>query len=201
MSFSYLEFGFGFPGHEQRHPDPPDDHRLLDIRVTQWNKDDDASDDRGRPLDESAAPESLPLWPLEICQSAYCEIQDYFRSRKPEAAGILLGPATDDPVISHFVPDEDGEGTPGSFQLNAVGLNHVLQSVKPARLDLKGFCHSHPSGFIQPSSGDLDYLQRLFDLPANAAAHQCFMPIVSAGRFYPWVYARGRLWLAELILV
>ena len=104
-------------------------------------------------------------------------------------------------MISHFVPDEDGEGTPGSFHLNAAELNHVLQSVKPARLDLKGFVHSHPPGVVQPSAGDVAYLRRLFDLPANATAHQCFMPIVCAGRFYPWVYAHGRLWLAELILI
>ena len=50
MSFNYLEFAFGVPGHGQRHPDPPDDHRLLDIRVSQWSKPDDASDDRGRSL-------------------------------------------------------------------------------------------------------------------------------------------------------
>jgi hypothetical protein len=44
-------------------------------------------------------------------------------------------------------------------------------------------------------------LQKLFVLPANAAAQQCFMPIVCDRRVYPYVYARGRLWLAELILV
>ena len=45
------------------------------------------------------------------------------------------------------------------------------------------------------------YMRELFGLPTNADSQQCFLPIVCDRRVYPYVYARGRVWLAELILV
>ena len=119
----------------------------------------------------------------------------------PKPRVYYLGPVLDDPLVTHFVPDSDGTGTAASFRINAASLNRTLRRVKPAGLNGKGLVHSHPSGIPQPSLGDLEYLRELFSLPANAAATQCFMPIICDRRVYPYVYARGRLWHAELILV
>jgi proteasome lid subunit RPN8/RPN11 len=186
-----LPVQYGLPDSQQQidgraaHRDGLDDGRRPDVCPQEKNQDGDLA----------------PLWAMTITQSAYHEILDYFRSREPEAAGILLGPAKDDVLVTHFVPDEDGDGTPGSFHLNALALNRVLERVKPAGMDCKGFIHSHPSGFTQPSAGDLAYLERLFSRPANAAALQCFMPIFCNRRLHPYVYANRQLWLAEIILV
>ena len=178
----------------------PDSQRQTVAQAELRDRDDRLSAD-GCPTEEVLYGDFTPLWAMRITQSAYHEILDYFRSREPEAAGILLGPAKDDVLITHFSPDEDGDGTPGSFHLNALALNRVLERVKPAGMDCKGFVHSHPSGFTQPSAGDLAYLERLFNRPANAAALQCFMPIFCNRRLHPYVYANRQLWLAEIILV
>jgi len=145
--------------------------------------------------------EPLPLWAMKITQSAYGETMDYLRGRKPEAAGILIRPALDDVLVTHFIPDVDGRATPVSFELNAANLNRVLKERKPAGLTCKGIVHSHPAGISQPSCGDVVYFNRLFARPANADTQQIFVPIVCTGRLFPYVFAHGRVFSADLILV
>jgi proteasome lid subunit RPN8/RPN11 len=148
-----------------------------------------------------AADEPLPLCRIAITQSAFHEALAHLTSRPPEAAALLIGPAEDDWLVTHIVPDLEGRGTAASFQLDAPSLNRTLKQLKPARLNCKGIIHSHPPGVIAPSYGDLAYLERVFDLPSNAGASQFFMPIVCAGRMYPYVYTAGRVWHADLVLV
>ncbi|MBL9085160.1 MAG: Mov34/MPN/PAD-1 family protein [Planctomycetales bacterium] len=143
----------------------------------------------------------LSLWLLKITQPAFRQLLEFLLEREPEAAGLLLGPANDDLLVTHFVPDLTGRGTPASFELGTVELNEVLQWMKPAGINCKGIAHSHPAGFVSPSHGDLNYLRRVFGLPSNSAAGQFYMPIVSGGRLYPYVYAQGRVWCAELVLI
>jgi proteasome lid subunit RPN8/RPN11 len=197
----YLKFGFGFVECDPRQPESQNNERVADDRPAQWGQSNDGFNPLVRPVFEPLDHDFSPLWAMRITQSAYGEVLDYFRSRKPEAAGILLGPTQDDILITHFVPDEDGDGTPGSFHLNARALNRILERVKPAGINCKGFVHSHPSGFAHPSAGDLAYLERLFKNPANADTLQCFMPIYCDRRVHPFVYANAQLWLAEIILV
>lgn len=190
-------YGFAQPASE--------DFRITSAGVEQPNEPDMAPAMEERPspaaTNEISDNDYPSLWTLKITQSAYSDILAYFRSRQPEAAGILLGPGRDDPVVTHFEPDEDGDGTSVSFHINAPGLNRILQRVKPAGLDCKGIIHSHPPGHVRPSAGDLAYVRRLLGKPANAAAHQCFLPIFCQGRFHPYIFAHDRLWLAELILI
>jgi proteasome lid subunit RPN8/RPN11 len=145
--------------------------------------------------------ESLSLWMMKITQAALRQLMEYLLSREPELAGLLLGPADDDSLITHFVPDRTGHGTSASFELGTVELNDVLKRMKPAGINCKGIAHSHPAGITSPSHGDLIYLRRTFDLPTNAAAAQFYMPIVCGGRLYPYVYAQGRVWRADLVLI
>lgn len=156
-----------------------------------------------RPIDKEHddEDESLPLWAMKITQAALRQTIEYLLSGEPELAGILLGPADDDLLITHFVPDHTGHSTPASFELGTVELNGVLKRMKPAGINCKGIAHSHPAGISSPSHGDLIYLQRVFDLPSNAEAAQFYMPIVCGGRLYPYVYAQGRVWRADLVLV
>lgn len=156
-----------------------------------------------RPIDDESIDddEPLPLWIMKITQPALRQMMDYLLAREPESAGLLLGPADDDLLITHFVPDRTGRGTSASFELGTDELNDVLKRMKPAGINCKGIGHSHPAGVPSPSYGDLIYLRRVFGLPKNADAAQFYMPIVCGGRLYPYVYAQGRVWRAELVLV
>lgn len=201
MNSDFFDSDLCLPGRRRRHPAPLDDHRLADAKAD--DPPETRSDDLPKegPADESAEIDCPGLWQMKITQSAHREMLDYLLSRRPEAAGILLGPVQDDLLVTHFLPDEEGTGTSVSFHINAPGINRILKRVRPAGLNGKGLAHTHPPGIPQPSYGDLTYLRQLFGLPGNAAAQQCFMPIVCDRRVYPYVYARGRLWVAELILV
>ena len=201
MNSAYSDFDRFLPGRSTKHPEPPDDDRQSEDSAPEPLHAGSESSRKKPSNEESGSGDILSLWVMKITQSAYRDMLDYLRSREPEAAGLLLGPVDDDLLVTHFQPDEDGHGTSASFHINAPGLNRTLNRVKPAGMNGKGLAHSHPRGVIQPSYGDLMYLQKLFGLPANAAADQCFMPIVCDRRVYPYVYARGRLWVAELILV
>jgi proteasome lid subunit RPN8/RPN11 len=162
-----------------RHPEPMDDHRLPADHTERQPADSEEGQRESSVADENGGMDLHPeLWVMKIAQSAYREMLDYLLARKPEAAGILLGPILDDPLVTHFVPDSKGAGTAASFRINAASLNRVLRRVKPAGLNGKGLVHSHPVGIPQPSHGDLIYLHDLFRLPKNAAAQQCFVPIV-----------------------
>ena len=143
----------------------------------------------------------LPLWMMKMTQSAYCDALTHMLAIEPEAAGILLGPAQDDLLVTHFIPDLEGNANPASFRLHAASLNKTLKRVKPAGLNCKGIVHSHPSGICQPSLGDVAYLKDVFKLAANVRATQFFMPIVCDGRMFPYVFAGGRVWIAEMALV
>jgi proteasome lid subunit RPN8/RPN11 len=145
--------------------------------------------------------EPLPLWGMKITQPAYRGTLTYLLGRPPEAAGILLGPADDDVLVTHFVPDESGRGTAVSFELNAAHLNRVLKRVRPAGLDCKGLVHSHPAGIPHPSSGDVAYFRKLFAVPANRTARHVFVPIVCGGRLFNFAFAHGDVFPAELTLV
>ena len=145
--------------------------------------------------------EPLPIWVMKMTQSAYRDMMEHLESRRPEAAGILIGPVADDMVVTHFVADTHGRSSPASFQLHTPSLNRELRKAKLARMNCKGIVHSHPSGIPQPSHGDLNYLESLFQLPANAAAMQFFMPIVCDGRLHPYVYSQGGVWPTSLLLV
>jgi proteasome lid subunit RPN8/RPN11 len=151
--------------------------------------------------DEWRVDSPLAPWPLKITQPAYRMMMDYLLTQTPEAAGLLLGPADDDHLITHFVADRTGQSGPASFELGIEELNEVLKRVKHAGINCKGIAHSHPAGIPSPSHGDLNYLARVFGLPGNEGTSQFFMPIVCGGRLYAYVYAQGRVWRASLVLI
>ncbi|MFN0019467.1 MAG: Mov34/MPN/PAD-1 family protein [Pirellulaceae bacterium] len=144
---------------------------------------------------------NLPIWLMKIEQSAYNEMLSYLSAGVPERAGILLGPVADDSLVTHFIPDLTGESSSASFRLDVESLNRELKNAKLARMNCKGIAHSHPTGITQPSCGDLAYLERLFALPANADAVQFFVPIITGGRVFPYVFSGGAIWPTAILLV
>ncbi|MGD9644340.1 MAG: Mov34/MPN/PAD-1 family protein [Pirellulales bacterium] len=124
---------------------------------------------------------------MKMSQGVYLKVLAELGSRPPEAAGVLMGPAYDEPLATHFVLDAAGQGTSVSFTLAAEFLNPVLRQYRLCDLVCVGLAHSHPTGIDQPSQGDLEYLQTLFRRPANHAAGILLFPIFSGGKLYPYI--------------
>jgi proteasome lid subunit RPN8/RPN11 len=171
-------------------------HRLYDDRLDYEHK--DTSDDGMSCERFSDAP--IPIWRMKIIQPALREMMNYLCDRDPEAAGILLGPAGDDILITHFIPDATGRSSPASFELDGPELTRVLRRMKPAGIQCKGIVHTHPAGLTSPSQGDLAYLRKLFAKPGSDQS-PFFVPIVCNGRLYPYVFAQARVWHCDLVLV
>lgn len=146
-------------------------------------------------------PETLDGWELHIVQQPFIELMTHFWSRPPEAGGVLFGPVDDPRLVTRFLPDHLGRGTPATFELHTASLNPMIQELKAAGLTCKGVVHSHPAGVRQPSARDEVYFRRLFACPANRATTHIFVPIVCGGRLYPYVFQGERVVPATLVVV
>ncbi len=126
-------------------------------------------------------------------RAVYEDLLNFLGSVPPEACGMLLGPASHCSLITHFVPDESGVSSPTTFHIDGVRMTEVLKPYIAAGLDVKGICHSHPSGYYHPSSGDLTYLKRLFSNRKNASSRTSlfYFPIVSDGQIFHFAYDRS----------
>lgn len=141
-------------------------------------------------------PETVPSQ-LVICTKAYRRIMDQLAQKPPEDGGFLLGPKDSPHVITHFLPDREGIKTAVSYKPDATRyngwlarLNGVFREVDVAGLAFQGVVHSHPSGLITPSAGDLVFAGATFSRAKNAAAESFFLPIVCNGLFHPYAVSR-----------
>ena len=194
------------------HPPPPPSivgHVKLELclpygdpRAAPW--------DRGR-REREFVPEPPPSFPpvepgvpiMRFTHQAYQAVMKLLGEVPPEAGGLLLGPR-DTYLVTHFHRDEDGVGTPGTFTLGAKGLNAALKVYKEARLEMKGFVHSHPSRVKAPSVQDLEYAAHLLQNPKNEGADELLLPIYCGGTLYPYIIyrdERGTCVTAQLVLV
>jgi len=71
---------------------------------------DACNDTDSRPMELAADDHIL------MTQAVYQEICADFRSKKTEVAGLLVGPKNS-AAVTHYLPDDAGEGTPVSFTL------------------------------------------------------------------------------------
>jgi proteasome lid subunit RPN8/RPN11 len=160
------------------------------------------------PLPPPSDPEEEPLaeaWPpiLRMLQSAYLAVMRHLTSVPPEAGGMLLGPRGS-PVVTHYVPDRNGQATAASFTLDAAGLNRILRRFLDCDLDAKGLVHSHPRGCSAPSFGDLAYVRKVFGNEKNRDLGEFLLPIVCDGELYPYLIRGsdpGRVLPAQLLLL
>ena len=144
-----------------------------------------------------------PLPAIRLLQTAYSDAMRVLTSRRPECAGMLLGPSDSD-IVTHCVADEHGRATTASFTLDAAWLNRVLREFQRCGINAKGLIHSHPAGVTRPSGGDLRYVARSLGNPKNKDCSEFFLPIVCDRRLYPYVVTReepGRVLRAELVLL
>jgi proteasome lid subunit RPN8/RPN11 len=110
----------------------------------------------------------------------------------PEACGMLLGPTSHGALITHFIPDASGVSSPTTFRIDGKRMTESLKPYIQAGLDVKGICHSHPSGYHHPSGGDLTYLKQLFSNQKNSssATTTFYFPILSDGQVFHFAFDR-----------
>lgn len=126
---------------------------------------------------------------LKMTQGAYRRVVDELGQRRPEAAGVLLGPADNEPLVTHFVLDSSGNGTYASFTLDARFLNQVLAQYRGCGMTCVGIAHSHPTGITAPSMGDRQYLAELF---RQTGTEQPFLfPVFCDGQLHPYLALPG----------
>jgi proteasome lid subunit RPN8/RPN11 len=118
-----------------------------------------------------------------------------------EQGGLLIGPA-DEPLVTHFILDDEAVSTATSFEVNAERMNARLRPFLQLGMNCKGIVHSHPPGVTSPSNGDQHYVQRSLANPRNQKAVEFYLPIVCDGCLYPWILQRDEQpRFAQLILV
>jgi proteasome lid subunit RPN8/RPN11 len=123
-----------------------------------------------------------------MLRASYIDAMKQLSARLPEQAGVLIG-RIDSPVVTHFVLDKNGRGSPVRFELDGTFLNGELRKFLELQMEAKGFVHSHPANCTRLSAGDLRYLQRIWKNPNNDC-ERIFMPIVVGRKMHAYVVDR-----------
>lgn len=130
------------------------------------------------------------MMPRAVCD----ELLQALGGVPPEACGMLLGPRTHPSLLTHFLRDESGHSSPATFRIDGDRMTDAIKPYVSAGLDVKGIVHSHPSGIHRPSSGDVEYLKKLFGNKKNATAPDAmafYFPILSDGQLFHFAYDRA----------
>jgi proteasome lid subunit RPN8/RPN11 len=90
---------------------------------------------------------------LYIPESVLHEIQTAISDHAPERGGAILGPVGQ-PIITHFLLDEEAHTSGASYLPSPQLTQRVQQLEMMERLEFKGVIHSHPGGFDRPSGPD-----------------------------------------------
>lgn len=157
---------------------------------------------RARAITPSEKVDERPSF-LKLTPSVFDAILDQLVWKGREQGGLLVGPAGE-PLVTHFLKDEEAVATADSFEVDAVRMNARLRPFLELEMNCKGLVHSHPSGVTAPSIGDQRYVRRSLGNPRNNKADEFFLPIVCDGRLYPWIVRREEPLtprLAQLVLV
>ena len=174
-----------------RHHDSPDPapnamirslHRMLHD-VTDRN-----GSRRRTDVDDPRLLDDLP--PLLMTTTAWLLMMTDLTSRPVEAGGVLIGPSGHD-AVTHYVPDLTGHATGASFTFDHERINQTLRQYVPLGLDAKGIAHSHPSGCLTPSLGDLDFVFDCFATVSADDVERFYLPIVVGRRLFPYTVFRG----------
>lgn len=210
MSSEYLERDL--PGHEMRaggtllgflphvgaatwQPTPQERPKPLVI-------DEPEPDTTPQNQDEPQVPFAEELPPrIRMTESVRRVVFDELGSRHPEQGGILLGPADEETLATHFVFDHIGHRTSVSYTPDADFLNRTIRQFKKCGMTCIGICHSHPRRTKRLSTGDLQWARVSFANPRNKENAQIFMPIFCGGVLYPYIVTRNAVLDAEIQIV
>ena len=119
---------------------------------------------------------------IEMTSTVFIQIRDTI-GKEPAETGGILGMSSLGDKIDHFFFDSLPDGfTNASYTPNCTAINCLLKKWTPKNIVYMGAIHSHPVGFISPSSEDWVYAQRLLDnnLNYDKAKSFFYMPIVQS---------------------
>ena len=111
------------------------------------------------------------------------DIASFIGTRPSETGGLLLakkGQGAEE--VSYFLPDEGAQVTGVTY---TPSTHWVEECLAVPGVELRGFVHSHPQGYPQPSDGDFEFVGRWFD--ANPQLKVFHLPIIEAPPLPRWV--------------
>lgn len=137
-----------------------------------------------QPLDapdgvESIDPADLVQhYPIAMTRTVHDIIRSSIGAAPAESGAMLGGPRGSD-LVTHIHLDPTAATTRATYSPDVATANRVLaEEWRPAGIELMGFVHSHPSGYRQPSSGDIAYATRILD--ALPRIDRLYLPIVGS---------------------
>ena len=139
-------------------------------------------------------PEPRPafLRSMMIYDDVLQKIERTIGQRPAEQGGALIGyPETG--IITDFLYDKEARSTGVIYEPNFTYLNEQIERFAPQGKDVLGIVHSHPPGFVQPSSGDNRAAYSNITSPGNPHCLGWFMPIVQTKpdvgcfEFHPYI--------------
>jgi proteasome lid subunit RPN8/RPN11 len=97
-----------------------------------------------------------------------CMTSDVYKAIKGTVGNLTaetggpLGWSPDGQVVQFFRFDESSRNTHVTYSPDVAALNEMFrEDWNPRGIRLAGFVHSHPSGFLRPSTGDIRYAERI----------------------------------------
>jgi hypothetical protein len=140
----------------------------------------------------SLVPRDYASFPhMKFTKAVYKQIMDQLAPLKPERGGMILGPDNQQ-FVSHFVLDDTGMGTGGSWTFGHKRLNEILKEYLALGLDCKGFIHSHPPGYQSLSQQDVIEFGKDFRNPKHQDLDEIWLPIIVDGLLYPYILYRNK---------
>src|SRR6266542_4400192 len=109
--------------------------------------------------------------------SIYEAIRNSVGQAEAECGGLLGGDLKRG-VVTHFYLDTGARRSRVTYTPAIETINDRLKEWDKTAVRLMGFVHSHPSGSIEPSGGDLVYATRI--LAANPSLPSLLVPIVTS---------------------
>ena len=128
-----------------------------------------------------AAQRPLPLdREMVITDAIFLQVAQRIGTRSPEQGGALGGPGHDRRgPVTRFEFDFSSYRTGATYSPDHDRLNWIFSNIwNPDDIYLRGFVHSHPGRYGQPSPGDLSYSERI--LNAIPELGQLYLPIVGS---------------------
>jgi molybdopterin/thiamine biosynthesis adenylyltransferase len=129
-----------------------------------------------------------------MTRNVYETIENTVGNLAAESGGAL-GWQLDERVVRFFTFDEASRNTAVTYSPDVATLNEMLREDWNARgIRLAGFVHSHPSGYLRPSPGDMYYAERILaanpDLPCLMLPIVATVPDTGKFRLVPYVVVR-----------
>ena len=111
------------------------------------------------------------------------DIAKFVGTKPCETGGLLLAiRGAPRNQVDFFLPDERAGVTSVTYSPNVRWVGECLET---PGVELRGFVHSHPRGYPEPSDGDFRYVGRWFE--ANPQLEVFHLPIIEAPPLPRWV--------------